>query len=1316
VSRFYGESVGDGDLASSREPVVQYAELAARQRRWLEGEGARGELDYWKRQLADVATTELRSDRARPAVQTFSGAVQSLRVAPSIAGALESLARGEDATPLAVWLALSASLLRRHTGVDDTTVGTPVAGRDWPDAERTIGPCESALALRLDVASGITFRELIRHARDVCREADENRRLPFEKVVEELQPDRDLSRSPLFQIMLAVREPAPPVRLPGLSIERVDVDADATRFDLTLEVVVEEEGVHGALLYNPDLFDRQSIVRLAGHLEMLVRGAVADPDRPIADLPVLSAAELHQILVEWNETGAPSPAESTVQAMFEARAAERPSAIAVRCDGAQLSYGELNQRANRLAHALRERGVKGGERVAIYMKRSLDVVVGILGVLKAAGAYVPLDASYPSERIRFILGDARPKVVLTHERLAADVTGVAADVLLLDRDWPRIEHASAADPFVRSTPEAPAYLIYTSGSTGEPKGVVVTQANLIHSTAARLRFYREPVSSFLLLSSFAFDSSVAGIFWTLCQGGTLRLAPEDFQYDASGLVRIVEEEGVSHLLCVPSLYAHLLAEAEPERLASLRTVVVAGETCPWPLVEKHRQALPKAGLFNEYGPTEATVWATVYDCLTARAGSSVPIGRPIANARIYILDPHGRPVPIGVAGELQVGGRGVAQGYFDRPALTDEKFVPDPFRGEPGARLYKTGDLGRWLEDGNVEFLGRIDQQVKIRGYRVELSEIESVLRAQPTVHDAAVLLREDVPGAKRLVAYVVAERGAATAAPELRRFVQERLPEYMVPSVFLVEAALPLSPNGKIDRKALPAPDPSRQDLAEAYVAPRTPVESDIASLWCQILGVDRVGVNDDFFELGGHSLLVAELFARLRDRYPVEVPVRVLFETPTVAGLADAIDVVRRAGLSGAVVDATDLAAEAVLDLEICPELPPLEPVTEPQHVFLTGATGFLGAFLLHDLLRQTGATVHCLVRAPRPEEAMGRLEKKLRSYLLWDEAFRGRVVPIVGDLGKPLFGLSPAQFRLLGRTIDAIYHCGAVVNFIYPYSVLKPANVRGTLDVLRLATLTKVKPLHHVSALDVFATIEPPGEGDWIIREEDDPQPYRIFTGYGQSKWVSERLVMKARDRGLPVRIYRPGLITGHSASGACNTNDVGYRMLKGCIQLGCIPDLDMKVSMIPADFVSSSILYLSQQKESLGQVFHIVNPRPVHLSEFVGWIRSFGYPLEQLPYREWRERLIRATERSRENVLYPLLPFFAESIPPEATMQFRCENMLRALSESGIVCPPLSAKLLGTYFSYLIDIDFLIPPAGFHAGQRPAASEARAETTP
>ncbi|WP_445299506.1 amino acid adenylation domain-containing protein [Microcoleus sp. B3-A4] len=883
--------------SSLPELPIQYADFGVWQNEWLVGEVLEVQLNYWKRHLGgQLPVLELPTDRPRPPVQTYRGARQSLELPKKSSDALKALSQQEGVTLFMTLLAVFQILLYRYTGQEDVIVGSPIANRNRVEIEGLIGFFVNTLVLPTELSGEPSFRELLGRVREVALGAYAHQDLPFEKLVEELQLERDLSRNPLFQVMFVLQNaPISALEFRGLSLTPLEVHNGTAKFDLTLELEESAEGIRGWFEYNTDLFDTLTITRMANHFQTLVEGIVANPEQRLWGLPLLSAAQQHQLLVEWNNTQTDYPNQTCIHQLFEAQVERTPNAVAVVFENEQLTYQQLNYRANQLAHHLQKLGVEPEMLVGICVERSLEMIVGLLGILKAGGAYLPLDPSYPQDRLAFMLEDAQVSVLLTQQKLIAGFSEYKAQRFCLDTDWEVIAQESEEKPVIRVTADNLAYTIYTSGSTGKPKGVLVTHQNLVHSTSARISYYSEPVTSFLLLSSFGFDSSIAGIFWTLCQGGILVLPPDKFQQELLQLTKFIAQHQISHLLSLPSLYSLILEQAEPQQLTCLRSVIVAGEPCSRELVERHTKLLAHTSLFNEYGPTEGTVWSSVYHCQPSGLTTQVPIGRPIANMQIYLLDKYLSPVPIGVPGEIYIGGAGIARGYLNRPELTNQKFIPNPFSAEPGQRLYKTGDLARYLSDGNIEFLGRLDHQVKIRGFRIEQGEVESTLLQHPTVRETTVIAREDIPGDKRLVAYVVPNPEQTPTIDELRRFLKQKLPDYMVPSAFVLLDALPLTPNGKVDRRALPAPDQSRPDQSVTFVAPRSPIEQQLVDIWAEVLRLEQVGIHDNFFELGGHSLLATQVISRLRQAFGVELPVRTLFEAPTVADLGTRLETVR-------------------------------------------------------------------------------------------------------------------------------------------------------------------------------------------------------------------------------------------------------------------------------------------------------------------------------------------------------------------------------------------------------------------------------------
>jgi amino acid adenylation domain-containing protein len=892
------QAFSTGESYPLPELSIQYADYAVWQQQWLQGEILARQLSYWKKQLSGIPLLEVPTDRPRPVVQTFRGARHSLVLPKGLVDGLKQLSRREGVTLFITMLAAWQTLLHRYTGQQDIPIGSPIAGRNDVETEGLIGFFVNTLVLRTDLSADPTFKQLIARVRTVALEAYEHQDLPFEKLVEELHPDRDQSHSPLFQVMFAFQNlPVQALALSGLTLSPVEVDSEMAKFDLTLLIEDPAGKLKAVLEYNTDLFDGDTIKRMLGHYQTLLEGIVANPERKVSELPLLTEAERHQLLVEWNDTKREYPRDKCIHDLFEEQAEKTPDAVAIVFEDEQLTYRELNGKANQLAHHLRTLGVGPEVLVGICVERSVEMVVGLLGILKAGGAYVPLDPEYPKERVAFMLEDTKASVLLTQERLLGDLPEPDGRVICLDRDWAAIAEESEGNPESGVTAENLAYVIYTSGSTGKPKGVMIQHASLVnylwgfndHSVGGN-------VQTLPTTTKPTFDASLKQLFAPFLRGDHVWIIPDDVAQEPAKVYQALASRAGASLNCVGSFWHAILAVTNSSEIAmpavDLSSLLLGGESISRQLVERTFSVFPSLAVWNLYGPTEATANATIGKIVL---GGRVTLGRPLPNVEIFILDSRLRPVPIGVPGELYIGGECLARGYLNRPELTAEKFITHSFDGEPARRLYRTGDLARYLSDGNIEFLGRIDDQVKIRGYRIELGEIESVLCQHSGVREAVVVAREDVPGDKRLVAYLVAASQNCSVS-ELRDFLKAKLPEHMIPSAFMFLEALPLMSNGKVDRKTLPVPDQIRPELEESFVAPRTAVEEILAEIWAELLKVERVGVHDNFFDLGGHSLLAAQLISRVRDAFHVEVPLRSLFEAPTAAGLAEGIEAARQ------------------------------------------------------------------------------------------------------------------------------------------------------------------------------------------------------------------------------------------------------------------------------------------------------------------------------------------------------------------------------------------------------------------------------------
>jgi amino acid adenylation domain-containing protein len=868
--------------AALPELPVQYSDYAVWQRESMTESALQNELNFWLTALADAPTVlELPTDRPRPPVQSYRGANLTTVLPKQLTERLLCMARQEHVTPFMLFLAAFNALLARCTGAEDILIGTPVAGRERAETQHLIGLFVNTVVLRTDLKGDPTFRQLLHRVKNTSLEAFSHQDLPFEKLVEAMNVERDTSYHPVFQVWYGYQEQTlHPRQAGGLTWSPEITDNGTAKFDLSLDVIPSEEGMRLSIQYSTDLFDKETIERLSGYLHNLLSAAAEHPDAPLSTLDLLGEEERRQLLVDWNATELPYPKTKCIHELFEAQVLRTPDAIACIDGEARLTYRELDARANRMARRLQQAGLKPEGLAGICLKRTSDLLISMLGVLKAGGAYVPLDPAYPKERLQGIAEDAELLLIVTEERLKDLLPDLQVSLVLVDAERDAIDALSDERVDVGVTPENTAYLIYTSGSTGRPKGVVIEHRNAVNMLSwAKSEFAPEDLEGVLAATSICFDLSVFELFLPLSTGGKVILAENVLH-----LPSLPAKEEVTLINTVPSAISELLRiNGVP---SSVRTVNLAGEPLRKSLVESLYQQETIKNVYNLYGPSETTTYST-FVRLAKDDPAAPSIGRPIGNTQLYVLDRRMKPVPIGVPGELYIGGDGVSRGYLRRPEMTQEKYVPDPFTAKEGARLYRTGDLVRYRADGQLEFLGRLDHQVKVRGFRIELGEVETVLGQHPAVRETCALIREE-GGERTLVACIVYEAGQTSTVADLRNHLKEKLPDYMVPQAFVVLEAMPLLPNGKVDRAALLKLAGKKAESAAAYVAPETEAERALCAIWQEVLGVERVGLEDNFFELGGHSLLLMRVRMLVEERLGHKLSMTDLFRFPTVARMA--------------------------------------------------------------------------------------------------------------------------------------------------------------------------------------------------------------------------------------------------------------------------------------------------------------------------------------------------------------------------------------------------------------------------------------------
>jgi amino acid adenylation domain-containing protein/thioester reductase-like protein len=998
-----------------------------------------------------------------------------------------------------------------------------------------------------------------------------------------------------------------------------------------------------------------------------------------------------------------------VHDLFGEQASRRPHSAAVVAAGSQLTYRQLDQSANQLAHYLREMGVGPETLVGVCLERGTEAIRCLLAVLKAGGAYLPLDPSLPAARLAQMCAEARPAVILVSRADVGAFSGTDARLLVPEECAPVLADQPTMAPDVSLHAENIAYALYTSGSAGQPKAVAVSHGSLACVSQELSREYQiSPSDRVLQLASLGVDTSVEQILVALTCGATLML-PAAGTVAPTDLLRYLAEQQVSVVDLTPAYWHQMLARTEPEdeRLRSVRLMITGGDRANPADCRAAMRAAPGARLLNAYGLTETTITSTLFDAgehLTSKRSAPVPVGQPIRHSHVLVLDQHLTPVPAGELGEIFIGGCGVARGYLGRPELTAEFFLPNGHGVTPGSRMYRTGDLGRWRADYHLEVVGRVDHQVKIRGFRVEPAEIESALVSHPGIAGAAVIAHEFGPGNRQLVAYYT---GKGLSDASLWAYLCARVPGFMVPGVFIALDRLPLTRGGKVDRRALPPPAVAASGRLDGGY---TPLEAGMSHLWSGILKTGRVSLDDDFFQLGGNSLLAAEMLARVRVMFGIGANyvrplTRCLLRDATLRSFSNAAHDARAGTLTGGAGPRVDFAREAELVDPVRRDAGPPPDWQRPREILLTGSTGFLGIHLLRELLTATTAQVHCLVRARDAAHARRRIAQAAERYEAGDLAM-DRVVPVAGDLAEPDLGLSPGAFSELARTIDIIYHAGAIVNFIYPYEDLRAANVAGTRELIRLAGLCRGIPIHYVSTTTVLA-----GFGAMGVREvtEDTPLAYadQLCMGYTQTKFAAEELLRNAGRAGLPVAIYRPLDIVGNQRNGAWNTATEMCALIRFITDTGVAPDIDLPLDFAPADICAAAIRHISAHAEASGRTYHLASPKYALLGSLVDRLRSHGFAVTTIPFRQWVDELLRYAAKYPAHPMAPFVPLFvdlceetgltvAEMYLEHIFPSYTRSHTEQALGGSGIAFPPVDEKLLDLNIDRLIATGYLKSP--------------------
>ncbi|MFA5879936.1 MAG: amino acid adenylation domain-containing protein [Candidatus Margulisiibacteriota bacterium] len=1321
------------NIASSMPVIMpnlkhQYKDFVSWQNNFVQSEDSKLQLQYWQSLIgSEIPVLNISPKTKQTSIMSLEGKTHFFKFSKPIIERIKTVF--PSVTLNSFFLSVFHILLHKYSGSELVISGSPrfsrlrtTFGLSRSDFNDNVGCFVNIILNKTSLNNDPVFLDFVEKNQEVNTLVFKNQDYPFSRLINQLNLKQKNQNVPqtnfvyqkkgkgqddLSFLLFNVNE-AKSVMLGGLEFRPFYVPHEDGRHELEWELLESDNTVYCNLKYQTSLFDKAFIQRMAGHLSQIIKSVLTNPKQKISEIDILTPKEKEQILVEFNNTAASYPKDKTIHQLFEKQVARTPNNTALVFQDQKLTYQELNDKANQLAKILQAKGVNPDTIVSIMTERSFDMIIGIMGILKAGGAYLPIDPNLPEDRIQYMLEDSKAQILLTQAKFIEDPKFLflkSSKILTSPLDFPFEggirEDVNTANLNTSNTPQNLAYIIYTSGSTGKPKGVMVE-----HKSVINLLYYLQekyPIlenDAYLLKTSYTFDVSVSELFgWILGQGKLVILNPKE-ENNPQAIFNILAKEAVTHLNFVPSM-ALAFVNTLKSKLTNLnlKYIFIAGEAFPENLFKKLNQCLTKTvKIENLYGPTEATVYATGYNL--ARKNKNVikiPIGTPLTNIKALILDKNQNIVPIQMPGELHIAGDCLARGYLNNTELTNQKFITNPFN--PKEKMYKTGDLTRWLPDGDIEFLGRIDHQVKIRGFRIELGEIETEILKHENIIEAVVLAREDEPGIKRLAAYFVLKEKSCTLQTtfiaKLKALLSTKLPEYMIPAFFIELEQMPLNNSGKIDRKALPKPDTKNINQNHEFIAPETKTEKILAEIWLKLLNLEKVGVSDNFFELGGDSLLVIQLLIEINNRFKISIETQDIIYNPTIKMSSIIIDNFLKGKNPNK--KKINFIKEANLDSNIYPATKFDPKKFKIEHIFITGATGFLGSFLLAELLSKTKAKIYCLVRAKDKEIGFLRLKEKLILIDHWHEEYTSRLIPILGDLSQPQLGISNQTWVLLGKKIDVIYHNGAMVNFIYPYDQLKPSNVLGTKEVIKIACANKAKPIYYVSTLSVFDSID----FSKSIAYENDPLAHsKGFTqGYAQSKWVAEKLILTAKKRGLPVTIFRPGRITGDLNSKYMCTEELFSRFVKGLIQLKSAPNLKITTDLMPVDITSKAIVYPLLKNSKYEGEFHLTNPNTFSIKDLTLWLNEFGFKIKTLPYQEWVEIL----KQDKQNTLAPLLPLFTTKVSDNKsiveltsdkdTIRFSINNTNKLLKNSNIFQFPDNKILMKKYIDYFRKVGFL-----------------------
>ncbi|HSX14173.1 MAG TPA: amino acid adenylation domain-containing protein [Chlamydiales bacterium] len=1240
----------------------QYSDYTLWQKKQLEKPESTHQLAFWKDYLKGAPDfLELPIDYPRPQQFLGNGATEEILLPKHLSASLKELALSLATTLSTLFLAVFQVFLHRYSGKSDIIIGTPYAYRSRPEFDSLIGYFLQMFIIRSECSSHLSFTSHLANVSHAMTNCYKNADIPFEWIVNALNPSRNPSFHPIFQVLFVYENiTKSPLCFGDAKLLAIPCVTRTAKFDLSLFIFDSEEGITCKLEYCTDLFTKETSQRMLNSFQTLLNSVAQNPTEKIGFLSILSTNEQNLFLKKLKPK---YPRHSAIPVLFEEIAKKNPKKVALRYEGKITTYQLLNEKANRLGFALQKKGVKKNDFVGLYLKASDDLIVAILAILKLGAAYVPIDETYPLERRQYMIEQSKIKLMIDQSLF---------NELCEDQN-------STSNLNIPIDPLDICHINYTSGSTGKPKGVEYTHLGVIRLLKKPTWMKIGPNDRMLQISNLSFDMLAAETWGALLNGATLCIYPQK-KFSASELGHFIVQEKISHLFLSARLFVLMIEEAL-SYLNNVRFLGSTGEAMSAVSASVAYQHLSSCHILNAYGPTENHI-TTTYTVQSEL--HNVPIGKAVPGTEVYVLDSNQQMVPVGVYGELYIGGDGLAKGYLFDAEKTNEKFIHNPF-GE--GKLYKSGDIVRFRADGNLEYFGRLDTQVKILGFRIELGEIEEVIREHPCVTDCVARAEGDT-----IVAYIEKKKDKDLSILDIRTYTSEKLPKYSMPSFFILLEKFPITPNGKIDINALPK---KRQIAKTHFHSPTTHNEMILSQIWSHLLKRPQISRSDDFFHLGGHSILAMQLHSQVRKKLNVNVPVSLIFEESTLEKYAQKIDQLQKGNFSTSKAPfSTWCEQEAILDAAIQGKKVPkatFEQYLHPKNIFLTGSTGFVGAFFLKKLLQNTKANIFCLSRGKTQEEALSRIINTLKKYSLWNPTYRKRIIAVNGDLEKIHLNLKEEEFQKLAREIDSIFHIGAFVNHAMSYEKHKMANVFGTQEMIRLASMHHLKPLHFISTVAVLDAIQKmPISEDADIENSKD-----ISNGYVQSKWVAEKLILMARKRGIPCNIFRLPRVSGDSKIGSGPTEDFLFRLIQISLLLKKAPDLNLYDDLTPVDFICETMHLISKDPQWINSQFHVINPRPTLYKTLFKYLKKFGYSLTLIEATEWQKMLVNQAKTTHDKRYQALASLLADVdfSKPIKILPLSDDHVKKALRKEKIKCPKIDEKLFKKYINYYRKIGFL-----------------------